>query len=308
MLAILLTSDLDEASDVVDVLLLGVSLAVAAVPEGLQTVLTVVLALGVQRMARRRAIVTKLSSVETLGSASVICTDKTGTLTKNEMTITRVVTHSGEVTLTGTGYRPEGDVEADGRRLSDGPLHDEVAAVLGGGSLANNAVLQEHEGAWSVRGDPTDAAFLVAERKLGIRDERIARFTRVDEVPFTSDRKLMSTIESDTSGDAPFAVVAKGAPDVLLARCTRERVGDGTEELTDARRVAILAVVDRLAEDALRTLAVAYRPVEGAEAPDADEALEHRLIFAGVVGMIDPRGPKPSPRSPRRTARGCGSS
>src|SRR5690606_16773378 len=127
--------------DLVDVLLLGVSLAVAAVPEGLPAILTVILAIGVQRMARQRAIVKRLSSVETLGSASVICTDKTGTLTRNEMTILRIVTHSGEVTVTGTGYRPEGQVTTAGELLERGPLWSEVRAVLGGGSLASDARL-----------------------------------------------------------------------------------------------------------------------------------------------------------------------
>ena len=142
--AILLTADIEEAGDLVDVLLVGVSLAVAAVPEGLPAVLSVVLALGVQRMARQRAIVKKLSSVETLGSASVVCSDKTGTLTKNEMTIEKVVTASGEVDVTGTGYHPVGELHVDGHPLDDPVLLDEVRFVLGGGSLANDAVLREN--------------------------------------------------------------------------------------------------------------------------------------------------------------------
>jgi len=290
--AILLTSDIRRASDLVQVLLLGVSLAVAAVPEGLPAVLSVVLALGVQRMARQHAIVKKLSSVEALGSASVICSDKTGTLTKNEMTIQRVVTRSGEVAVTGIGYRPEGEFRAGDRRLSDGPLFDEVRAVLAGGSLANDAVLEHQDGQWTVQGDPTDAAFLVAERKLGITEQRRSRFTRLDEVPFTSERKLMSSIEADSARAGQVAVVTKGAPDVLLARCTRERVGDAERELTEGRRAEILAGVDRLAEAALRTLAVAYDPMETTEPPAADESLEQGLVFAGVVGIIDPPRPE----------------
>jgi P-type Ca2+ transporter type 2C len=290
--AILVTSDIRRASDLVQVLLLGVSLAVAAVPEGLPAVLSVVLALGVQRMARQRAIIKKLSSVETLGSASVVCSDKTGTLTKNEMTIQRVVTRSGEVTVTGIGYRPAGEFRAGDQPLDDGPLLDEVQAVLAGGSLANDAVLGEQDGRWAIQGDPTDAAFLVAERKLGITEERRARFTRLDEVPFTSERKLMSSIEADSARAGQIAVVTKGAPDVLLARCTRERVGDAEQELTEGRRAEILAGVDRLAEAALRTLAVASDPMETTEPPEADESLEHGLVFAGVVGIIDPPRPE----------------
>jgi Ca2+-transporting ATPase len=299
--AILVTSDIQQPSDLVQVLLLGVSLAVAAVPEGLPAVLSVVLALGVQRMAAKHAIVKKLSSVETLGSASVICSDKTGTLTRNEMTIQRVVTRSGEVAVTGIGYRPEGDLRADGHPLSDGPLLEEVRAVLGGGSLANDAVLGEQDGQWMIQGDPTDAAFLVAERKLGITEQRRARFERVGEVPFTSERKLMTSIEVDAARQGRIAVVTKGAPDVLLARCTHERVGEAEEALTEARRAEILAVVDGLA---LRTLAVAYRPLKATEPPAAEESLEQELVFAGVVGIIDP--PRPEAAAAIAEAHGAG--
>ena len=285
---ILVTSEISSVGMLVDVLLLGVSLAVAAVPEGLPAILTVILAIGVQRMARQRAIVKKLSSVETLGSASVICTDKTGTLTRNEMTIQRIVTRSGEVSVSGTGYGPGGSVTDEGQPLQPGLLHAEVRGVLGGGSLANDAVLSEEDGRWVVTGDPTEAAFLVAERKLGTADRRTARFTRRGEIPFSSERKLMSTLEADAARDGRIAVMTKGAPDVLLARCTRERVGTGDEPLAEARRVEILRSVERLAGDALRTLAVAYRPLDVSEPPEADDALEQDLVFAGVVGMIDP--------------------
>jgi Ca2+-transporting ATPase len=291
--AVFLTSDISEASDVVDVLLLGVSLAVAAVPEGLPAILSVVLALGVQRMAREQAIVKNLSSVETLGSASVICTDKTGTLTKNEMTIERVVTRSGEAEVTGIGYRPEGEVLVDGRPLDDeAPLEEEVRYVLGGGSLANDAVLRQDDRDWVIQGDPTEAAFLVAERKLGITEERRARFTRVGEVPFTSERKLMSSIEADAAAGGRIAVVTKGAPDVLLSRCTHERAGADVVELTDDRRREILGDVERLADLALRTLAVAYRRLPGSDVPEAGESLERELVYAGMVGIIDPPRPE----------------
>ena len=310
--AILVTSDVSSASDLVDVLLVGVSLAVAAVPEGLPAILSVVLALGVQRMARERAIVKKLSSVETLGSASVICSDKTGTLTRNEMTVTTVVTGSGEVEVTGTGYRPEGDVVIRGRRLGDGDgdaaVADEVRFVLAGGSLANDAVLSDDGGVWTVQGDPTEAAFLVAEAKLGVTDVRRARFERVGEVPFTSERKLMSTLEADVEREGRIDVVTKGAPDVLLVRCTHERVGGEVQRLTDARRTQIAADVERLADLALRTLAVAYRPLPDVEPPppsvsddeavESWEGLERDLVYLGMAGIIDP------PRSEARVAIG----
>ena len=287
--AILLTADINTASDAASVLLVGVSLAVAAVPEGLPAILSVVLALGVQRMARRRAIVKRLSSVETLGSASVICSDKTGTLTKNEMTIERVITPSGEAEVTGSGYRPDGELRVDGRPLDDPVLLDEIRALLVGGSLANDAVLREEHGTWTIQGDPTEAAFLVAEAKIaGLHEARETRFERLAEVPFTSERKLMSTVEADLEGELGVAVVTKGAPDVLLARCTAERAAEVVRPLDDERRRALLATVEQLAERALRTLAVAYRPLPGASRPPADESLERELVYLGLVGILDP--------------------
>ena len=302
--AILLTSELETASDAVSVLLVGVSLAVAAVPEGLPAVLSVVLALGVHRMARRHAIVKKLSSVETLGSASAVCSDKTGTLTKNEMTIEKVVTPSGEADVTGSGYRPEGELRVDGRPLEDPALLGEVRAVLAGGSLANDAVLREDNGQWTIQGDPTEAAFLVAEAKIaGLPEARESRFERVGDVPFTSERKLMSTIEQDLEGELGVAVVTKGAPDVLLGRCTTERAAGEVRPLTDARRRDVLAAVDRLA-NALRTLAVAYRPLDGDERAPADESLERELVYLGLVGIIDP--PRPEARTAIAEAHAAG--
>ena len=302
--AIFLTAEIGTASDVVSVLLVGVSLAVAAVPEGLPAVLSVVLALGVQRMARRRAIVKRLASVETLGSASVICSDKTGTLTKNEMTIEKVVTGSGEVDITGDGYRPEGDLHVAGGRLDD-VLLDEVQAVLSGGSLASDAVLRSEGDEWVIQGDPTEAAFLVAEAKIaGLQEAREARFERISEIPFTSERKLMSTVQTDLAGEFGVSVVTKGAPDVLLARCTAERVGGTVRPLADVRREEILAIVERLADRALRTLAVAYRPLPADVAAPLDESIEYELVYLGLVGIID--SPRPEARSAIAEAHAAG--
>lgn len=288
VVAILLTSQISTPAELVDVLLLGVSLAVAAVPEGLPAILTVILALGVQRMARQHAIVKRLSSVETLGSASVICSDKTGTLTRNEMTIQRIVTHSGQVEITGTGYRPDGEVLVDGRPLDAGPLRSEVRAVLGAGSMAGDAVLRIEDGEWIVEGDPTEAAFLVAERKLGTWAVREQRFTRRGEIPFSSERRMMSTLEADAGHGGRIALMTKGAPGAILPNCSRERVGTSEVPLSDRRRSEILAAVDQLGDDALRALAVAYRPLDTTHPPEADDSLERDLVFAGVAGMMDP--------------------
>jgi P-type Ca2+ transporter type 2C len=296
----LLTSTIRSATDVVTVLLLGVSLAVAAVPEGLPAILSVVLALGVQRMAKHNAIIKSLSSVETLGSASVVCTDKTGTLTRAEMTIERVLTASGGTHVTGVGYAPVGEVTHDGAALKPGPLREEHIALLGGGSLASNAELrQSDQGAWEIIGDPTEAAFLVAEQKLGSAEatgRRERRFKRIAEIPFTSERKMMSTIEVDHEHDDQVVLITKGAPGVLLERCTKMRVGIEVVGLNDALRAKRISEVDALADAALRTLAVAYRPLAHGESHEDGEALEHDLIFVGTVGIIDP------PREEAKTA------
>ena len=286
---ILLISDIRSAANVIDVMLLGVALAVAAVPSGLPAILSVVLALGVQRMAQHNAIVKKPSSVETLGSASVIASDKTGTLTRGEMTIVQVMTASGSTRVTGVGYAPEGQVEHEGAKLATGPLHAENIVVLSGGSLAGNADLRQGtSGEWEIHGDPTEAAFLVAERKLGITERREQRFERMGEIPFTSERKMMSTIEIDHDHDNEVVVITKGAPDVLLERCNRVRVGLNLVDIDDAWRTRILADVHTLSDAALRTLAVAYRPLVPGEDWKATESLEHALVFVGTVGIIDP--------------------
>lgn len=292
VVTILVVGHVRAAADVVRVMLLGVSLAVAAVPEGLPAILSVVLALGVQRMARHHAVVKKLTSVETLGSASVIATDKTGTLTRGEMTIVRVVTASGSSTVTGVGYAPVGEVQHGGIKLPPGALHDENAAVLGGGSLAGNAaLLQDAHGGWTIQGDPTEAAFLVAERKFGGSDRRKQRFSRIGEIPFTSARSMMSTIEADHDDDDRALLIVKGAPDVLLARCTQLQVGTTRVALDSAMRARILVDVAALADAALRTLAVAFRPLDAGESATEGPQLEHRLIYVGTVGMIDPARP-----------------
>ncbi|KAA1172831.1 cation-translocating P-type ATPase [Marinobacter salinexigens] len=275
-----------------DVLILGVALAVAAVPEGLPAIVTAVLALGVQRMAKRNAIVRHLAAVETLGSANVIASDKTGTLTRNEMTVRAVVTASGRVTLSGTGYNPIGEIKADGgTETITAPLRHELERALTVGDRATNAILQEEDGQWRIQGDPTEGALIVAARKIGLADATLdARYERVGEVPFSSERKLMSTLHTDSEQRAHIQVFTKGAPDVLLSRCNRERIGQETRELTPERRADILRANEELAGEALRTLGVAAKqvPAESFEPDAVGEHLETDLIFIGLIGMIDP--------------------
>ena len=321
LVALALTEGFQDVHDVIDSLLLAVSLAVAAVPEGLAAILTVVLALGVQRMAMHNAIVKKLHSVETLGSASVICSDKTGTLTRNEMTVERVVTPSGEVQLTGTGYAPEGRMIAipDAGLTSTPSLAQEAAqleavATLAVGALANDGELRENTGAgdgsaasditWEAVGDPTEVSLIVAARKVKA-DRKYANYTRIGEIPFTSDRKRMAVVAQDNADAGRLTVFAKGAPDVLLGYCSRIAVNGAVRPMTQGDRQQILAAVERLSAEAYRTLGQAYRPlgtaslaaVPGvrinaaghvADIADQSDVLESDLIWVGMVGIIDP--------------------
>ena len=321
LVALALTEGFNDIHDVIDSLLLSVSLAVAAVPEGLAAILTVVLALGVRRMAEHHAIVKKLHSVETLGSASVICSDKTGTLTRNEMTVERVVTPSGEVQLTGTGYAPEGRMVAisdAGLTSTPSPAQEaaqlEAVATLAVGALANDGELRENTGAgdgsaasditWEAVGDPTEVSLIVAARKVKA-DRKYANYTRVGEIPFTSDRKRMTVVAQDNTDAGRLTVFAKGAPDVLLGYCSRIAVNGAVRPMTQGDRQQILAAVERLSAEAYRTLGQAYRPlgtaslaaVPGvrinaaghvADIADQSDVLESDLIWVGMVGIIDP--------------------
>src|SRR5690349_21127711 len=193
IVTIIFVDDIRGFRAILDVLILGVALAVAAVPEGLPAIVTAVLSIGVQRMAKRNAIVRHLAAVETLGSASVIASDKTGTLTKNEMTVRVVVTASGRVTFEGAGYAPVGAVRRDGGGPLDGPLRVEVERALAAADRANNAAIHVRDGRWTVEGDPTEGALLVAARKCGLDSGELDdRLPRVGEIPFSSERKLMS--------------------------------------------------------------------------------------------------------------------
>jgi len=284
-----------------DVLILGVALAVAAVPEGLPAVVTAVLATGVQRMARRHAIVRRLAAVETLGSATVIASDKTGTLTRNEMTVQAVVTAGGRVNFAGSGYDPRGESHREDGGPVPEELRRELERALTAAERANNAALQQVDGHWSVRGDPTEGALLVAARKAGLDAGALAaRLPRIGELPFSSDRKRMSTLHRDTQQDDRPVLFTKGAPEAVLALCRSEFAGTGVRPLTDERRAAIERANEALAGEALRVLGVAARTLDPSPAPGTLPAdLEQDLVFAGLIGMIDP----PRDEAPAAVAR-----
>ena len=288
MIVVAAVNGVSSFHEAVDILLLGVSLAVAAVPEGLPTILSLVLAIGVQAMARRNAVMKDLHSVETLGSVSVIASDKTGTLTKNEMTIREIVTPSGRVELTGTGYEPVGAAAIAG---DEARTRAEAERTLAAGALANNAQLAKVNGTWEVQGDPTEAAFLVAQHKLDGVSERIGAWERIGEVPFTSERKMMSVLGRRTT-DEHVRLFAKGAPDVLLERCTAELVGDDVVPLSDERRGRIEADIERLSAEGYRTLGVARRRALEQDPATFAEDAEHDLVHLGVVAIIDPPRPE----------------
>ncbi len=288
---VILVENVRGLSALFDVFILGVALAVAAVPEGLPAVVTAVLSLGVQRMAKRNAIVRHLPAVETLGSATIIATDKTGTLTRNEMTVRRLVTASGRITFTGTGYAPLGKMLREDGIALEGPLRTEVVRALAAADRANNAVLQDEGGRWTVQGDPTEGALIVAARKAGLEHDAFEkRFIRLAEIPFSSARKLMSTVHSDTDRQERVIAFTKGAPDVLLSHCTHELVGTESRPLTQNRCTEILNINEELANEALRTLGLAFRslPKEAFQQDAVDETVEQELVFLGLIGMMDP--------------------
>jgi Ca2+-transporting ATPase len=286
-------------SHVLELLMTAISLAIAAVPEGLQAVVTICLALGMQRMVRRHALMRRLPAVETLGTASSICSDKTGTLTKNEMTVTRVWADDALYTVSGRGYDPVGEfVLSDQvvRPLDSRPLR----TLLEGALLCNDASLERVESqngeshvTWRMVGDPTEGALVVLAGKAGLwRDEVEKEHPRVAEVPFDSERKRMTTVHKMAGEVAPYRAYVKGAPDIMLDLCTQIQTQRGVEPLSPETRAAITRANDDMASSALRVLAVAGRPLSDSDIGTIDWSVERDLIFVGLTGMIDPPRPE----------------
>ncbi len=268
-----------------EMFLTGVSLAVAVVPEGLPAVVTITLALGVRAMVRRRALLRRLQAAEALGAATVICTDKTGTLTQNQMTVRRIWLAAGEVQVTGTGYDPAGHFEVGGQKL-DYHQRSDLLALLETGLVCNHARVEKDDRGWHQAGEPTEAALVVAAYKAWLSPS--AEDKAVTEFSFNSIRKRMTVIEQRAEGRIAFV---KGAPEILLERCTKILDGDTERPLTDEDRRVFAAACTSMAENGLRTLALARRRLPANIALDED-AVESGLTLLGAVGIIDPPRPE----------------
>lgn len=272
-----------RGTEILTMILTAVSLAVAAVPEGLPAVVTITLAIGLTIMARSNAVVRKLSAVETLGSTTVICSDKTGTLTKNEMTVRLLSVGGKKIKVGGSGYEPLGELGPEQRLTPADETYLDL--LMKAAVLCNNAELTEGV-KWGIFGDPTEGALLVLARKAGYKQEEVAaQFERVYEIEFTSERKMMSTIHKRDSKD--LIVFAKGAPETLLDKCTLVFDEGKVKRLTPQLKKKILELTKDMAADALRVLGFAYREFSP-KGKYEDGQAEHELVFIGLAGMIDP--------------------
>ncbi|MBE9011208.1 cation-translocating P-type ATPase [Pseudanabaenaceae cyanobacterium LEGE 13415] len=291
----------------------ALSMAVAVVPEGLPAVITVTLAIGTQRMVRRQALIRKLPAVETLGSVTTICSDKTGTLTQNKMVVQSLHTISSSPKVTGEGYAPDGDFLSNGSSVlpSDDP---ELRALLLACTLCNDSILQNEAGQWIILGDPTEGALLTVAAKAGLeKDQWNSKLPRISEFPFSSDRKRMSVIVKDAAGllqsetdflATPYLMFTKGSPEIVLERCQQIQIHDRVEPITQAQRSQILQQNNDLAANGLRVLGFAFKPLKEVPPENADEASEQGLVWLGLINMLD--APRPEVREAVKRCRTAG--
>jgi Ca2+-transporting ATPase len=300
-----------EGRPVLEMFLTAVSLAIAAVPEGLPAVVTICLAIGMQRMIRRHALIRKLPAVQTLGSATTICSDKTGTITQNEMTAVQAYADSSLLYITGEGYRPQGELQEEDGQRAELRWYPSMRPLLQGGLLCNDAQIEQIESketgepVWRVIGDPTEGALVVAAAKADLLRDRVEQqLPRVAEIPFDSERKRMTTIHQVLSDggenkdlatpelQTPYVAYVKGAPDVVIDLCTHISNDGQIWPLDQEQRERILEMNRALSSNARRVLGVAYRPLEDLPDDPTSEAVEKELIFVGLIGMIDPARPE----------------
>lgn len=267
-----------------DLFFAAIGFAVAAIPEGLPAILTITLALGVQRMARRNAITRKLNAVETLGSVTVICSDKTGTLTRNEMTVRYAITPEGKYEVSGTGYRPEGEISLGGSAVS-AEERDDLNALVETMAVCNDSEILEEDGEWRVTGEPTEGALRTLARKASFDP---ARYERIASIPFESENKFMATLDRLPGGGV--RILFKGAPDRLLERCGQQRGADGTVQPLD--RESWEQRMEELGGEGLRVLAAAFKDADEGKSGLDMEDVENDMVFLGLVGIIDPPRPE----------------
>ena len=285
IVAIIVALGIYRGQPFMEMLIFGIALAVAAVPEALPAVVTISLALGVQRMVKRNALVRRLPAVETLGSTSVICSDKTGTLTRDEMTVRQVYVAKDLFEVSGAGFEPHGEFTRAGAVVEP---PEPLKLLLRAGALTSDARLARSNGRWQIKGDPTEGALVVLAAKAGFKKIDLEeQFPRVHEVPFSSEAKRMTTLHTSPSG---LIAYAKGAPEIILDSCASRLTYAGEEMLDPANREALSKTAREMASQALRVLAVAYK------SNARPEDCEHDMVFVGLVGMIDP------PRSEARAA------
>lgn len=294
-----------------ELLEVSLSMAVAVVPEGLPAVITVTLALGTQRMVRRNALIRKLPAVETLGSVTTICSDKTGTLTQNKMVVQSIHPTSNSVQVTGYGYTPEGEFLLKNGEAIAPTANPEQHLLLAACVLCNDAVLQKEQGEWVILGDPTEGALLVVAAKAGLDRHRLTdKMPRVAEFAFSSERKRMSTVSQVPSDSAlplpatPYVMFTKGSSELILERCTHIQVGDRVEPLQDHQHKAVLDQNNALAAKGLRVLGFAYKPIDHVPSETSEASEEQNLIWLGLVDMLD--APRPEVRDAVARCRSAG--
>ncbi|NJL47072.1 MAG: cation-translocating P-type ATPase [Leptolyngbyaceae cyanobacterium SM2_5_2] len=293
---LLSTGDMSLFKELLEV---SLSMAVAVVPEGLPAVVTVTLALGTQRMVRRNALIRKLPAVETLGSVTTICSDKTGTLTQNKMVVQELKTADTLFQVSGEGYSPVGEFRIDGHATPTLD-HPELSNVLLACALCNDATLQQEGNLWTILGDPTEGALLAVAGKGGLYRETLADiYPRVAEIPFSSERKRMSVVCSTTKAHqptttSPYLMMTKGSPELVLEQCAYIQLGANSQPLSPNRRQEILQSNNRMAERGLRVLGFAYKPMDSCPAESDLEAAENQLTWLGLVSMLDAPRPEVS--------------
>ncbi len=314
LVALVIVIGLLRGGNLQELVEVSLSMAVAVVPEGLPAVITVTLALGTQRMVRRHALIRKLPAVETLGSVTTICSDKTGTLTQNKMVVKSIYTSQNLLRVTGEGYAPQGDFELDGKSI-DLEDYPEISPLLIPCAICNDAVLQQERGDWIILGDPTEGALVTLAAKAGIeKDQWNTKLTRVGEFPFSSERKRMSVIcqveQIDTGvsivpdvdpaianllSNENYLMFTKGSPELILQRCTQIHTGNSAIELIQEQRDQVLAENNRMASAGLRVLGFAYKALHEQPPENSDEKCEQELVWLGLVGMLD--APRPEVRA-----------